>query len=158
MSIYCEVCGNSNVKREFTVMKGGGFKKPIFYCSKKCRDKDLAHYKTRGGYILIFIGVLFSASLAPVLTVVGLGSIVGGGILLYVGKKHSLINVTRWDAQQKLSRNPQNDQTAIAVQSAKTIYVEELERNIPICCYQTARLREKYCKCGKAVPDFSISY
>ncbi|MCY3411133.1 MAG: hypothetical protein INQ03_05785 [Candidatus Heimdallarchaeota archaeon] len=30
-------------------------------------------------------------------------------------------------------------------------YVESLGRNIRLCCYQTARLQEQYCYCGRAV-------
>lgn len=35
---------------------------------------------------------------------------------------------------------------------AATYYVEALKREVSVCCYQSARLQESYCMCGKVIP------
>jgi hypothetical protein len=38
------------------------------------------------------------------------------------------------------------------------VYVEELDRSFKACCYQSARLGDSYCPCGKAVDQELIEY
>lgn len=51
--------------------------------------------------------------------------------------------------------HPENEDENLEKKEDKidTIFVDKLDENIRICCYQTARLAEKYCKCGRAIND-----
>ena len=44
------------------------------------------------------------------------------------------------------------------VKSQDMIYVEDLDIETRVCCYQTARLQEKFCKCGRAVNPELLEY
>ncbi len=50
------------------------------------------------------------------------------------------------------TRNPNNDiAQRLNPENSKQVYSEILEKYVDPCCYQTARLEDKYCMCGKAI-------
>ncbi|MHA2089331.1 MAG: hypothetical protein ACW98K_00620 [Candidatus Kariarchaeaceae archaeon] len=83
----------------------------------------------------------------PIDTLFGVGVVIfsGGHSLLRIGKEHAALEVTRWNPDMKKISLPLNK-----------IYVDEIQKEIPLCCYQTAKLGNRYCMCGRAVPLLSI--
>ncbi|MHA2168571.1 MAG: hypothetical protein ACXAB7_01535 [Candidatus Kariarchaeaceae archaeon] len=150
MVIKCDICGNPNVKTEFTK---SGYTSLRYYCSKECNAKSKARGKVFTGISIIIIGFFLLLLSIPGLFISGIGIIIAGGILIYIGIQDSLFKITMWDEGsivEEIQSTKENELT-------DSVYIEELQKEITICCYQTARLGERYCKCGRTVPKFTIT-
>jgi hypothetical protein len=56
--------------------------------------------------------------------------------------------MSRWRAQEE---HKVSNTTAPFSDPEEKIFVEELDREFKLCCYQSARLGDTYCLCGRAV-------
>jgi len=90
-----------------------------------------------------------------------------GILLLVVGSVGMILHTPRFMYRNQGDESPRHQNLPIQThneskegrtqRNKKTLYVEALKRDINICCYQTARLGEKYCPCGLAISDDVIS-
>lgn len=172
----CEVCGTPEISLYWSE-KSMCF--PRYFCSFKCRMIGTKLFNSVFGGVLLVIGLFGSlnnqSDSRPIfifLLIIGFLSLLAG-IYGYSESKNTYYSYNRRRTSPLYSqgqrRNVNNyygmpyslspkrhrlykDSTLDMEEKSVKIYVKELDTHLRPCCYQTYRLGEIYCPCGRAVP------
>lgn len=106
------------------------------------------------GLFLVFTVLQLVADTDPVLF---FGTIVmlGGSLIVYWYTRNELRNYIRTQVEldQLINKTSKNYISTSKVEEGPVQYIPALQRRERICCYQSARLNDKYCYCGRVVPE-----
>lgn len=160
--MYCRGC-NSHISGEYytkLLQKG-------HYCSKKCVGFTPMKYPGVMGFAFVYL-----ATLGMIVTVAGMSNpivfvpgftLLGLALVIYVVATFRTHRFWKMDAEGNLSWVRRIDAFAKTEQAIRSdvkvkghgssIFVHSIGSSFPICCYNTARLGEGYCLCGKAIPQ-----
>ena len=154
--LSCQVC-SSPAKSKFRLSSGVFFRKR-FFCSQECKNSKQTDIYFNG-IILVLLGIFYIFSVLLGIIII---------ILILLLKKHrqdifKTNKVIREETELTNRRNP-HARSVLTQQSGaldisqprlnvktKQLYSDILENHVDPCCYQTARLEEKYCTCGKGI-------
>ena len=163
MSSYqpCRVCGNE-ANLNFSILRSAGNynSPPRYYCSKRCHTKDVQIWSFIIGAILIFLGFL----------IIGSGSMMGI-VIVFIGFYNILKGIPRDSTSPEGDYRPRREKTRrftmtpkrnrredrmlynppFLLEENRYVYSEILEDDVLKCCYQSARMNDKYCICGRAL-------
>ena len=87
-------------------------------------------------YIPIFVFIFFLGIIFPILTIIAF--------------KLEIIPYDKLPPSKQICNHKQESDDN--VDNKLMIYVPELKRKLQLCCYQTYRMKEQFCECGKSVP------
>ncbi|MHA2250430.1 MAG: hypothetical protein ACXAD7_08705 [Candidatus Kariarchaeaceae archaeon] len=152
----CKTCGNPEVDQQFGVAT-------IFridnYCSKDCQ---LAGEYTRRlltglAITVLSIFIIFGPRPLFVLSILfgtrfGLFGSLIGLVILYFGSKR-LIQGYRGAVLRVPIFQAKKGTPIVKPEYVPKIYSNELKKKILACCYQTARIGETYCVCGRSISE-----
>ena len=161
-NLPCQSCGSPSDKN-YTISAGTFFGERSF-CSQDCKKHEQTDMYFVGAILVAlgFLNIIFAF--------VGIAII----ILTASSKKHprTIFNFKRDLRQEPTLVNEADQQfNSTLVQRSgalelsqrrlnlrtKQLYSDILEKHVDSCCYQTARLEEKYCTCGKGIVYPAIS-
>lgn len=155
-----------------------------YYCSHECRFEEKRKFFTTAGIIIIIIGFIMMLSEILVgIFVIIIGFIsISYAIILYP-KSNEMYAAIQTDQtsyyqseelaemiQSAMENSEEMDDEIIIdgdvdlypveparlnPKNSRQIYSDILEDYVGPCCYQTARLLDKYCMCGKAMTYIS---
>lgn len=162
MSEYesCQICGNDAVIEYSSIQHQGGTlsrSRWKLYCSKACQYRGTwkLHY-----YIGLFFVVLGFVFLLPA----GIGFAFFMWIIGSVPISQAYYQKNYWLKEGKgnnvWNKSSQKPLTRISTSSRsekKFIYSNILKDNVRPCCHQSARLKDKYCACGRALEYPAVS-
>ena len=162
--VACEICGNPEIRTFYST-------KYRYFCSYKCKFKGTSLKRIGFGFLLLITGLI--------LFILGLGqgqeepnqllnpALIGAIllfllsiILLFLGFVGLIIQIPRHPLavdgsvqakEGEIEQETYEEEEDINID--KLIYVEELDKRLRPCCYQTYRLGEIYCPCGRVVPQ-----
>ncbi len=123
------------------------------YCTKECQlaGECLKLLVTGLLVILLPIGLTIWSNLNLYSSVFGLLIFLLGWKIFVDGNR----GVRFWMASRQPASKlyPTEVATPKRTVQVPTLYSPELEKDVPACCYQTARLGDSYCTCGRAIPE-----
>lgn len=148
----CSVCGHPELLEKYlpnTEINSLGI--AGYFCSEECKSKSLAATYLISGSAFFVISSLLSILVQNIFfTIV---AFVLPTILLIKGIRGYNVKITRWYENQLNSSKQRNETKVEGIPDGvpRTIYVKALGAEFNNCCYQTARIGEIYCICGRAV-------
>ncbi len=159
----CRVCGYPP-NQEFTVILGGRtINRKFLYCSQLCKNSVEWGEKMTNGFIIIVLSlipiIVWRFWISLVFTLIGFGYMIYGKIIkpydsevLYIKeKKQKGYKVTLPLANSDLPPEKEGSVFEKVERKEKKVYSEILQTKVLECCYQSARLNDKYCICGRAL-------
>jgi len=126
---HCSYCGYNKLAYR-------GFRS---YCSISCMLTGNRHFFLIVNLLIAFIAFQVPLSLTPIISTIGF----------------VLLPFTFFSLDEHVNdftyRHVKNALSTPHVSESGMIYLKQLDKQIKVCCFQTARLGERYCYCGRAV-------
>ena len=149
----CDLCGKDRIE----VIVGANSN--LRYCSKTCDYIDHKEISILIYYIMIFLSIF-----APILILI---DILGLIFIVYIiesdsdelrFKNYEKSKEHEKEMNENLFARPNQKLIKEKIDHEPMKFVEELSESFPVCCYQTARLGEVFCECGRTIPQNLIDF
>lgn len=147
--IHCAYCLSEDV--DYSLGNGD-----IHFCSRECIEvNNLSAY-----FLVAIIGVVFGGALfmTPPVALKLLGLVFFGIGLFYLTKARNSLRYYGEKSADRAKRAHLLEEEDDPLRTMEFIEIPELGETYNVCCYQTARLGDQYCACGRAVDQKLIDF
>lgn len=147
----CEIC-NSPINRF-------GKKKYGRRCSFACKSKATWKKNLLAAFIFFPFLIIPISLFQVVIFIIILDCLINAvyGIFIRINKYQrtdsTQLNESPKDFKMFRRKPEYQNNKDVESKNIKKIFVPELNKELLLCCYQTYRLDEAYCICGRAIPD-----